>query len=41
MIGPDAKAAIPKLRRLSESDNKALAVRARAALRQIVPQEGG
>jgi HEAT repeat protein len=36
MIGPDAKAAIPKLTRLSKSDDKALAVRAGAALKQIV-----
>jgi hypothetical protein len=35
MIGPDAKDAIPELKRLSESKNTAIAVRAKAALKQI------
>lgn len=35
MIGPEAKAAIPRLAQLAESDDKAVAVRAEAALGQI------
>ena len=35
MIGPDAKEAIPALERMMEAADKQLALRAKAALRQI------
>ena len=35
MIGPSAKSAIPKLKKLSEAKDKAIAVRAKAALKQV------